>query len=101
MILPIIEARNVSKVLGAGAGQVRAVKNLDLSIAGGKLTVLMGPSGSGKTTLLSILGCMLTPTEGTVFVCGHSTEGAGPEQLAKIRRQHIGSFSSRFTCFRR
>ena len=99
MILPIIEARNVSKVLGAGAGQVRAVKNLDLSIAGGKLTVLMGPSGSGKTTLLSILGCMLTPTEGTVFVCGHSTEGAGPEQLAKIRRQHIGFVFQSFHLF--
>jgi putative ABC transport system ATP-binding protein len=99
MILPIIEARNVSKVLGAGAGQVRAVKNLDLSLAGGKLTVLMGPSGSGKTTLLSLLGCMLTPTEGTVFVCGHSTEGAGPEQLAKIRRQHIGFVFQSFHLF--
>jgi putative ABC transport system ATP-binding protein len=99
MILPIIEARNVSKILGAGAGQVRAVKNLDLSIAGGKLTVLMGPSGSGKTTLLSILGCMLTPTEGTVFVCGHSTEGAGPEQLARIRRQHIGFVFQSFHLF--
>ena len=99
MILPIIEARNVSKVLGAGAGQVRAVKNLDLSLAAGKLTVLMGPSGSGKTTLLSILGCMLTPTEGTVFVCGHSTEGAGPEQLAKIRREHIGFVFQSFHLF--
>ena len=38
----------------------------------------MGPSGSGKTTLLSILGCMLTPTSGTVRVGGQSTAGAGP-----------------------
>ncbi len=50
----------------------------------------MGPSGSGKTTLLCILGCMLTPTSGTVRVRGHSTEGAGPEELAKLRREHVG-----------
>jgi putative ABC transport system ATP-binding protein len=79
MVIPLIEARNVSKVLGAGAGQVRALKNIDLSITGGKLTVLMGPSGSGKTTPLSILGCMLAPTEGSVFTCGHATQGARPE----------------------
>jgi putative ABC transport system ATP-binding protein len=50
----------------------------------------MGPSGSGKTTLLSILGCMLAPTGGTVRICGSSTTGARPDELAKIRRQHIG-----------
>ena len=56
----------------------------------GELTVLMGPSGSGKTILLSILGCMLAPTNGIVRVCGTSTSGARPDQLATIRRQHIG-----------
>ncbi len=50
----------------------------------------MGPSGSGKTTLLSILGAMLTPTSGTVRIAGRSTAGAGPEDLAKLRREHIG-----------
>jgi putative ABC transport system ATP-binding protein len=99
MIIPAIEARNVSKVLGAGAGQVRALKNIDLSVSGGKLTVLMGPSGSGKTTLLSILGCMLAPTEGNVFICGHATQGADPEQLARIRRQHIGFVFQTFHLF--
>jgi putative ABC transport system ATP-binding protein len=99
MIDPIIEARNVSKVLGAGAGQVTAVKHVDLTLEAGKLTILMGPSGSGKTTLLSILGCMLAPTEGIVRVCGAATDGAGPEQLAKIRRQHIGFVFQSFHLF--
>ena len=99
MIIPVIETRNVSKVLGAGAGQVRALKNINLSITGGKLTVLMGPSGSGKTTLLSVLGCMLAPTEGSVFICGHATQGAGPEKLATIRRQHIGFVFQSFHLF--
>jgi len=51
---------------------------------------LMGPSGSGKTTLLSILGCMLSPTTGTVRILGRATAGAQPEQLAELRREHVG-----------
>ena len=62
----IIEAVNVSKVLGSGPARVQALKNVSMTLAGGDLTVLMGPSGSGKTTLLSILGCMLAPTNGAV-----------------------------------
>jgi putative ABC transport system ATP-binding protein len=69
---------------------VHALKDVSLTLSSGKLTILMGPSGSGKTTLLSILGCMLAPTGGTVRICGTSTSGAHPEELAKIRRQHIG-----------
>jgi putative ABC transport system ATP-binding protein len=90
MTEPVIEAANVSKVLGTGPAQVRALKGVSLTLSSGKLTMLMGPSGSGKTTLLSILGCMLAPTGGTVRICGTSTTGARPDELAKIRRQHIG-----------
>ena len=86
----IVEAKGVTKVLGRGAAQVFALKDINLSLRSGELTVLMGPSGSGKTTLLSVLGCILTPTSGTVRVCGRATEGAGAEALAKLRRDHIG-----------
>jgi putative ABC transport system ATP-binding protein len=86
----ILDAVDVVKFLGAGAGRVEALKGVSLTVAGGELTLLMGPSGSGKTTLLSILGAMLTPTSGTVRIAGRSTEGAGPEDLAKLRREHIG-----------
>jgi putative ABC transport system ATP-binding protein len=86
----VMEAKDVTKVLGAGAGQVQALKGVNLALRGGELTLLMGPSGSGKTTLLSILGCMLSPTQGTVRVRGESIEGKGSEELAKIRRDHVG-----------
>ena len=85
-----MEATGVAKDLGHGAGQIRALKGVDLALKGGQLTLLMGPSGSGKTTLLSILGCMLTPTEGTVRVRGDSIAGKNPEDLAKLRRENIG-----------
>ena len=87
---PILEATEVVKFLGQGAAQVQALRGVSLTLAGGELALLMGPSGSGKTTLLSILGCMLTPTSGTVLIGGHSIAGAAPEDLAKLRREHVG-----------
>jgi putative ABC transport system ATP-binding protein len=85
-----IEARGVSKVYGRGPAQVVALKDVDLTLNGGELTVLIGPSGSGKTTLLSILGCMLAATSGAVRICGAFASGSHPEELALIRRKHIG-----------
>jgi putative ABC transport system ATP-binding protein len=90
MTTPVIEAVDVGKFLGSGPGRVEALKGITLSLVGGELTLLMGPSGSGKTTLLSILGCMLSPTTGTVRILGRSTAGALPEQLAELRREHVG-----------
>jgi putative ABC transport system ATP-binding protein len=86
----MIEATDIVKVLGDGAGRVEALKGINLSLAGGELTLLMGPSGSGKTTLLSILGCMLTPTAGSIQIRGRATTGLGSEQLAELRRENVG-----------
>ena len=86
----VLEAIDIGKFHGVGAGRFQALAAVNLVIAGGELTLLTGPSGSGKTTLLSILGCMLTPSSGTVRVHGHSTAGRKPEQLAKLRRDYIG-----------
>ena len=86
----IIEAKAIKKTLGRGAGEVQALRGIDLALRKGELTLLMGPSGSGKTTLLLILGCVLTPSSGTVTVCGTTTSNADKEALARIRRDHIG-----------
>ena len=99
MTEPVMEAAGVVKFLGQGAGRVQALKGVSLSLAGGELALLMGPSGSGKTTLLSVLGCMLSPTAGTVRVCGRSTAGLRPERLARLRRDHIGFVFQSFHLF--
>ncbi len=80
----------MTQCLGQGASRAEALRGVNLSLARGELTLLMGPSGSGKTTLLSVLGCMLTPTAGSVRVLGRSTAGATAGDLAKLRRDHIG-----------
>jgi putative ABC transport system ATP-binding protein len=87
---PVVQAIDVVKFLGQGAGKVQALKGVNLSLAGGELVLLMGPSGSGKTTLLSVLGCILSPNMGSVRVCGQSIAALPPEQLTKLRRDHIG-----------
>ena len=60
----MVEAHGIVKVLGDAPNEVKVLKGIDLSLHAGELTLLMGPSGSGKTTLLSIIGCILSPTEG-------------------------------------
>jgi len=86
----LLEARDIVKVFGSGAYEVRPLKGIDLKLYAGELTLLMGPSGSGKTTLLSILSCILSPTEGQLDVAGNQTVGLDAEGLANVRRQHVG-----------
>ena len=98
----VLEARDIVKELGHGARKVRALKGVSLALRAGELTLLMGPSGSGKTTLLSILGCILTPTEGTLSRCrafhgGAHAGGSWPSCAAATS----ASSSSPTTCFRR
>jgi putative ABC transport system ATP-binding protein len=72
---------------------------VSLSLYPGEFTLLMGPSGSGKTTLLSILGCILTPTSGSVKLAGESLDGSEPEKLASLRRKHFGFIFQSYNLF--
>ena len=90
MTQTMIEANGIRMALGEGASRVEALKGVDLSLGGGELTLLMGPSGSGKTTLLSVLGCMLSPTSGSVNIRGRVVTGLDGEELARVRRENIG-----------
>src|SRR5947199_432402 len=95
----LIEARDIIHVYGEGAGTRRALQGVSLALKGGELTLLMGPSGSGKTTLLSILGCILTPTSGAVYLAGEAATRMPAEQLAAFRRRHIGYVFQSYNLF--
>jgi putative ABC transport system ATP-binding protein len=95
----VLQATNIVKELGQGAGKIRALRGVSLTAHAGQLTLLMGPSGSGKTTLLSILGCILTPTSGSLTVAGQLADGLDPEQLAQLRRQNIGFVFQTYNLF--
>jgi len=91
-----LEGRGIGKVFGKGELAVRALHPTDLAIRRGKVLVLMGPSGSGKTTLLSILGLVLTPTEGEVLVDGWSAANTTADEMALLRRDRIGFVFQQF-----
>jgi putative ABC transport system ATP-binding protein len=91
-----LEGRGIGKVFGKAELAVRALHPTDLAIARGEVLVIMGPSGSGKTTLLSLLGLVLTPTEGEVLVGGESVARAGADELARLRRDRVGFVFQQF-----
>jgi putative ABC transport system ATP-binding protein len=86
----MITATGLSKIYKIGPIEIRAVDGLDVSIGRGEFLSIVGPSGSGKTTLLHLLGCLDTPTSGTVSIDGVTTNSLSQSQLTRIRREKIG-----------
>jgi len=86
----IVRARAITKTIATGAGDLTILKGVDLDLYPGELTLLMGPSGSGKTTFLSILGCILTATDGQLTINGEEAMGQTAEGLADLRRRNMG-----------
>lgn len=91
-----LEGRGIGRVFGRGDLAVRALYPTDVTIRRGEVLVIMGPSGSGKTTLLSILGLVLTPTEGEVLVDGRSVSRATADEMAVLRRDRVGFIFQQF-----
>jgi putative ABC transport system ATP-binding protein len=74
---------------GEGDARVPALRGVSVEFERGTLSLVMGPSGSGKTTLLSILGCLLSPEEGTVFVDGVAVNELSGSEKTVLRRKKI------------
>ena len=82
--------RGLTKIYGSGAGEVRALRGVDLDVKRGETLVLLGPSGSGKSTLLNILGGLDRPTSGTVMFHGRDLAAASLHELTRYRRTAVG-----------
>jgi putative ABC transport system ATP-binding protein len=95
----VIEARNVSKIYGRGDARVVAVASVSLAQRPGEVVLIAGPSGSGKTTLLSMMGCILRPTSGEVYVEGKPVGALSEDSLPGIRRRYIGFVFQSFNLF--
>ncbi len=88
--MALVELRNVSKIYHLGGEEIRALDNVSLDIQPGEFISIIGPSGSGKSTLMHILGCLDSPTNGTIKLDGTMIHDAPPRELARIRNQKIG-----------
>jgi putative ABC transport system ATP-binding protein len=86
----LLELRKVSKVYHLGGEEIRALDDVSLDIESGQFISIIGPSGSGKSTLMHILGCLDSPTSGTIQLDGTLIHDASPRQLAAIRNRKIG-----------
>jgi putative ABC transport system ATP-binding protein len=95
----VIDLAGVGKTFGGGAGQVRALQEVDLHIGAGEFAVVLGPSGSGKTTLLNLIGALDVATEGTVRVAGVDISRAARKELFEFRRKTVSFVFQSFNIF--
>ncbi|MGK2914678.1 MAG: ABC transporter ATP-binding protein [Porticoccaceae bacterium] len=86
----MIRLRGVTRIYGAGAAAMAALRGIDLDIAAGEFVAVMGASGSGKSTCMNILGCLDTPTAGSYHFRGVEVGGLDRDQRARLRRHYLG-----------
>jgi putative ABC transport system ATP-binding protein len=89
----------IGKIYGSGDTAVAALANATLDIRRGEVTLIEGPSGSGKTTLISILGLLLKPTSGEVWIEGKNVAGLGERDLPGLRARNFGFVFQGFNLF--
>ncbi|HOW82918.1 MAG TPA: ABC transporter ATP-binding protein [Spirochaetota bacterium] len=86
----IIELSGIKKDYPLGNTTVNALRGVDLNIEEGGFLSIIGPSGSGKTTLLNLIGCVDTPTEGSVKIAGQEITTMSDEELTDTRLYRVG-----------
>ena len=90
--MAVVETRALRKTYQGEEGgmPVRALRGVDLQIEAGEFVAVMGPSGCGKSTLLNLIAGLDVPTDGEVLLAGESLGGRSEDDLARVRRKHVG-----------
>jgi putative ABC transport system ATP-binding protein len=92
----IVDASRVTRAFSMPAGTVTAVRDLSLQIHGGDYMAVRGPSGCGKSTLLHMLGCVDTPSSGTLTFDGRDVTSLSDRERSLLRLRQIGFVFQRF-----
>jgi len=87
---PVVATSGLRKTFESDGAPVRALRGVDFSMASGEFVAVMGPSGCGKSTLLNIVAGLDSPTDGEVTLAGEQLVGRSEDELAIMRRRHIG-----------
>jgi putative ABC transport system ATP-binding protein len=88
--MSIVSLENTRKTYPLGKVTVEAVRGVSFDIEAGDFISIAGPSGSGKTTILNMIGCIDTPTDGTVTIDGKITSGLSDREITMLRHEVIG-----------
>ncbi len=92
----VILAKELTKIYHRGSEDIHALKDVSFAIGKGEFAAIVGPSGSGKTTLLNLLGCLDTPTRGSLRLNDIEVNGLKEKKLVKLRRENIGFVFQQF-----
>ncbi|HWE57465.1 MAG TPA: ABC transporter ATP-binding protein [Acidimicrobiales bacterium] len=89
---PALVATGLRKAFDADGStvRVRALRGVDLTIETGEFVAIMGPSGCGKSTLLNLIAGLEVVDDGSILLAGHELAGLPEDDLARVRRRHIG-----------
>jgi putative ABC transport system ATP-binding protein len=86
----VVEASGLKKTYESEGVPVRALRGVDFTLEDSEFVAVMGPSGCGKSTLLNLVAGLDTPSDGQIVLAGQSLVGKDENELARIRRAHIG-----------
>jgi putative ABC transport system ATP-binding protein len=92
----VISVKELTKIYHRGSEEIHALKDVSFAIRKGEFVAIVGPSGSGKTTLLNLVGCLDTPTRGSLRLNGIEVNGLKEKDLVKLRRENIGFVFQQF-----
>jgi len=92
----VVEARNVTRLFAMAAGPVTALRDVSLRLEGGEYVAITGPSGCGKSTLLHLVGCVDTPTSGSIVFEQRDVARLPESERSRIRLTRIGFVFQRF-----
>ncbi|MEI8234558.1 MAG: ABC transporter ATP-binding protein [Verrucomicrobiota bacterium] len=88
--MALVELHDIRKTYHIGGQEIAALDGVTLSIEAGEFLAIIGPSGSGKSTLMHLLGCLDTPTSGSLIIDGIDVSRASSNELAAMRNAKIG-----------
>jgi putative ABC transport system ATP-binding protein len=95
-MIPVVEGRSLTRTFPMAGGVVTALREVSIAIAAGEYVAITGPSGCGKSTLLHLLGCVDTPTDGSLVFEGREVARLSESERSRIRLTRIGFVFQRF-----
>jgi putative ABC transport system ATP-binding protein len=94
--MPIVEGRSLTRTFQMPSGDVTALRGVSFQVAAGEYTAITGPSGCGKSTLLHLLGCVDTPSSGSLLFEGRDVASLTEAERSRIRLTRVGFVFQRF-----